>query len=262
MKEYVLKEANHVLRYYDMPGKDIPIVFIHGLGCTCSFDYPDVVTQQCLSNHRRILIDLLGAGYSDKPDDFSYTVEEHAKYIQEFIEYLNLKSFILFGHSLGGSIAIELADKCRDKVKKIILTEANLDKSEEGSTSKSIANQNMENFIHAGYNTLLDYNKKNNGVWAASMASWIPKAAYLLSKSAVKGGNPSWRNTLYSLNCPRTYIFGENSLPNSDVQVLQNHGIHVEIVKNAGHSMALENPEGLALAIESGIKFEVESINM
>jgi len=77
----------------------------------------------------------------------------------------------------------------------------------------------------------------------------------MISKSAAVGGNPSWRSILYSLECPRTFIFGENSLPDSDMQVLTEHGIQIEIVKHAGHSMAWENPEGLASAINSGIQF-------
>lgn len=39
------------------------------------------------------------------------------------------------------------------------------------------------------------------------------------------------------------FIFGEKSLPDPDLQVLAEHGIQIEVVKNAGHSMAWENPE-------------------
>jgi len=39
-----------------------------------------------------------------------------------------------------------------------------------------------------------------------------------------------------------------------DVQVLAEHGIQIEIVKNASHSMAWENPEGLAYAISNAIR--------
>lgn len=69
------------------------------------------------------------------------------------------------------------------------------------------------------------------------------------------GGNPSWRSILYSLECPRTFIFGEKSLPDPDIQVLAEQGIQIEIVKDAGHSMAWENPEGLASAVSNGIQY-------
>lgn len=255
MKEYLINKTSYVMRYHDFPGEDMPILFIHGLGCAGSFDYPEVATQDSFKNHRCILVDLLGAGYSDKPKDFAYTVEDHAEYLLEFINYLNLGSFILFGHSLGGAVALALADKCRDRLHQIILSESNLDKSSEGSTSKYIADFDMSEFIGRGFNALLDDSRESgNWMWAASLSVWLPEAAYLISKSAAVGGDPSWRSILYSLECPRTFIFGENSLPDSDVQVLTNHGIQIEIVKQAGHSMAWENPEGLASSISKGIQ--------
>ena len=255
MKEYFIRKTGSVMRYQDFPGRDMPILFIHGLGCAGSFDYPEVAAQDALKNHRRILVDLLGAGYSDKPDDFGYTVEDHAEYLLEFLDRLNLGPLILFGHSLGGAIAISLADKCRDRLHRLILSESNLDKSPEGSTSKYIAGFNMQDFIDSGFSRLLnDSRKDGNGIWAASLSVWLPKAAYLLSKSAVAGGSPSWRSVLYSLKCPRTFLFGENSLPDPDVQILAEHGIQIEIVKQAGHSMAWENPEGLASAVSRGIQ--------
>jgi haloalkane dehalogenase len=88
MKGYYIEKAKSFLRYHDFPGNDIPIMFIHGLGCAGSFDYPEVAAQEALKNHRRILVDLLGAGYSDKPDDFTYTADDHAEYLAEFVRIL------------------------------------------------------------------------------------------------------------------------------------------------------------------------------
>lgn len=85
------------------------------------------------------------------------------------------------------------------------------------------------------------------------MSIWSPKAAYLVSKSLAEVEKPTWRETLYSLECPKTFIFGENSLPDPEMQVLSGRGFYIETVKRAGHSMAWENPEGLAEAIENAI---------
>lgn len=255
MKEYLINKNGYVMRYYDFPGKDMPILFIHGLGCAGSFDYPEVAAQDSLKNHRRIVVDLLGTGYSDKPLGFNYTVEEHARYLFDFVKSLNLGPFILFGHSLGGAVALTLADKCRDRLYQIILSESNLDKSSEGSTSKYIADFKMQDFVSRGFNMLVqDSREGGNRMWAASLSMWLPNSAYLISKSAVAGGNPSWRSILYSIKCPKTFIFGEKSLPDPEVQVLAEHGIQIEIVQHAGHSMAWENPEGLAFAISRGIQ--------
>lgn len=255
MKEYFSGKTHCILRYHDLPGEDIPILFIHGLGCAGSFDYPQVAAQKALRQHRRILIDLLGSGYSDKPDNFGYTVKEHAAYLAEFVASIGLESFILFGHSLGGAVALSLAAKCRERVRQIVLSESNLDKSSAGSTSKYIADFDMTEFVEKGFGQLIEESRADgNEMWAASLSLWSPKAAYLISKSAAAGEDPSWREILYSLECPRTFIFGENSLPDPDTRVLAAHGINIEIVKQAGHSMAWENPQGLAEAIKSGIQ--------
>ncbi len=258
MNEYFVKKANSMLRYHDFPGKEIPILFIHGLGCAGSFDYPQVASQEALRIHRCILVDLLGAGYSDKPDDFSYTVNDHAEYLAEFVASIGLESFVLFGHSLGGAVALSLATKCRKNIDRIILSEANLDKSIKGSTSKYISEFDLYDFQKIEFSKLVQNSRiSGNQMWAAALSLWSSKAAYLISKSAAKGEEPSWREILYSLDCPKTFIFGENSLPDPDMEILRAHHINIEIVDNAGHSMAWENPKGLAQAIDNGIFFDL-----
>ncbi|KOY83452.1 alpha/beta hydrolase [Lysinibacillus macroides] len=255
MKEYFIQKTNCMLRYNDFPGKDMPILFIHGLGCAGSFDYPEVAAQAALKNHRCVIVDLLGAGYSDKPANFPYTVNDHAEYLLDFLTAIGLESFILFGHSLGGAVALSLAAKCPERIHRIILSEANLDKSSAGSTSKYIADYEMSAFLQHGFHDLVQESyASGNHMWAASLSLWSPQATYLISQSAAKGNHPSWRELLYALDCPKTFIFGEHSLPDSDMQVLATHGIHIGLVPNAGHSMAWENPVGLANAIGDAIQ--------
>lgn len=253
MKEYTLKNTSFKIRYHDFPGSETAILFIHGLGCAGSFDYPNVASQPEVSNHRRILIDLLGAGYSDKPRDFTYTIQEHANYLLDFVNELKLDRFILFGHSLGGSVALTLAAMCEEKVSQLILTEANLD-SGGGFTTKVIASFEQSEFISTGFAEMIHENKVNsNELWAVCFSNWLPQAAYQASKSAVEGQTPSWREILYGLSCPKTFIFGEKNMSDPDVNILADHRIRIDKVKDAGHSMAWENPEDLARAIMTSI---------
>jgi pimeloyl-ACP methyl ester carboxylesterase len=60
---------------------------------------------------------------------------------------------------------------------------------------------------------------------------------------------PSWRNILYQLSIPRTYLFGEYSLPDEDSRILPEHGVEVAIVAQAGHGMMWDNPIGFAESI-------------
>jgi haloalkane dehalogenase len=92
-------------------------------------------------------------------------------------------------------------------------------------------------------------------MWASTLSVSSSTAISRISKSAVAGAEPSWREILYSLQCKRTFIFGEKSLPDYDQIELERHMINIEIVKSAGHSMAWENPKGLAEAIKKGILY-------
>lgn len=250
MNEYKINNFSACIRYHDLPGDEIPILFIHGLGCAGSFDYPQVAAQKTIVNHRRILVDLLGAGFSDRPKEFSYTVLDHALYLKEFLEDLKIKKFIIYGHSLGGAVAIELARLCTQKVHALILAESNLDPSEEGSYSKTFASYTEEDFIQEGFQKmLLQYKNGDNAIWVSSLAQWLPLAAYRISRNAVEGGRPSWRSILYDLAVNKSFIMGEYSLTEIDTNELMQHNIHIEVVNEAGHSMAWENPFGLAKAI-------------
>jgi pimeloyl-ACP methyl ester carboxylesterase len=253
MKEYLIKKSNSKIRYYDLGDDERPILFIHGLGCLSSFDYPKIAEMESLSKHRRIIVDLLGSGHSEKPNEFSYTINDHASYLKEFLEDLDLKDVILYGHSMGGSIAISLAAQCPERISNLIISEANLD-SGGGNYSKKIASYNEKDYVKRGHFEVIKENRENsNNIWADGLEKSYALAVNREAKSIVEGENPSWREKLYSLKIKRIFIFGENSLPHPDFDELKKHGIHIVIVKNAGHSMAWENPEGLSKAISNGI---------
>lgn len=251
MKEYTLRKKDYKIRYNDFYGRKTPIVFIHGLGCASSFDYVEIAMAEEFKEHRKILIDLLGAGYSDKPFEFDYNVKNHAKYLCEFLEDLKLEKIILFGHSLGGATAIELCSLCEEKIEKLILTEPNLDPATKGRTSWAVAQYTEENY-EKRIQKLVEYCASGkNTMWAATLLNWLPKAAYEISRDAVAIRKQSWRNMLYSFNIPKYFIFGENTLPDDDFYELPKHNVEVKVVEEAGHSMAWENPKGLVKAIAS-----------
>lgn len=249
MKQFIVKTCKAAVRYLDLPGAEPAVVLIHGLGCASSFEYPVVMSQAPLQGRRAILIDLLGAGYSDKPLDFGYAVEEHAAYLNDLLHELKLEEIILFGHSLGGAVAICLAGLLGDRLRQLILTESNLDPSSGRALSRKIGTQSFDDFTSHGYIDLLTKAQKRNPLWGATFAHWLPEAAWRISCSAVRGGTPSWRQQLYDLKKPKAYLFGELSLPSPDVEALRANGVRVEIIPNAGHSMALENPAALAETI-------------
>ena len=249
MREFYSKIANANLRYHDLPGKGIPLLFIHGLGCASSCDYPRVSLTHPLRGRHSILIDLLGSGFSDKPEKFGYSVSDHATIIAEFIAKSKFSKVHLFGHSMGGSIAIEVATKCRKSIRSIIVSEPNLD-SGGGAFSRPIAEQSETEFIDHGHRAAIESaHKQGIHLWPSSLSIAFPAAIHREAVSLVKGASPSWRDQLIKLPMPKTILFGARSLPDPDTARLPKSGVIVRIVHQAGHSMALENPVGLARCI-------------
>jgi len=67
---------------------------------------------------------LPGFGYSDKPLDADYTIDAYADFIIQFMDKLQIKRAVLFGHSLGGGIALLTGLKYPSRVQSLILHDA------------------------------------------------------------------------------------------------------------------------------------------
>ncbi|MCE1188310.1 MAG: alpha/beta hydrolase [Ignavibacteria bacterium] len=246
MKSYQITQSNCTMRYHDFPGSKATLLFIHGLGCTASLDYPGVASMKAITGFRRLLPDLLGSGYSDKPENFDYSIAGHAEYLKDFCKSLGLENIVVYGHSMGGAIAVKLASIYTEKVIGMIVSEANLD-SGGGFFSRRIAEFSEAEYEKSGHMQVISENiKRGNELWGTSMKMCSALAVHREARSLVQGEMPQWRELLYQLSMPKFFIFGRNSLPDPDENELPKHGVPVCIVENAGHSMAWENPEGLA----------------
>jgi pimeloyl-ACP methyl ester carboxylesterase len=237
MHAFSLTSPRALLRYHDFPGDGVPLLFVHGLGCAASCDYPRVAADPALAGRRRLLVDLLGAGFSDRPESFAYTVEAHRQTLVEWIDGLALDTVDVFGHSAGGAVAIVLAARS-PRVRKLALSEPNLDPGG-GFFSRQIAGQPEAAFIREGHAAMVRHQAlSGDAIWAGSLAAASPAAVHRLATSLVRGSDPSWRQQLLALSIPRTVLYGQRSLPDPDAESLAAAGLAVRIVPNAGHSMA------------------------
>jgi pimeloyl-ACP methyl ester carboxylesterase len=57
MNSFYSQQAGCTVRWHDLPGSGDPVVFIHGLGCASSYEYPRVVRDPLFGARRAILID-------------------------------------------------------------------------------------------------------------------------------------------------------------------------------------------------------------
>lgn len=243
MQNFFSATAQCRVRYLDLPGGGVPLLFIHGLGCASSYDYPRVVSDPAWSSRRSILIDLPGSGYSDRPQSYGYSTREQASVVADLVEHLGLNRFFIYGHSMGGSIAIEVAAAMPGKIAGLMVSEPNF-RAGGGVYSRMIAAQTEDEFVAHGYQKAIAANAENP--WSGSLQNSDPSAVWRAAVSLVSGIEPDWYQLFAQLKIPKTLIFGELSLPDEDFTAFQQVGVTTAIVPSAGHAMSWENPAGLA----------------
>lgn len=117
----VLKVKDQYFAYRDVgPQNDqTPVILLNHWGAVLDNFDPRIV-DNISKAHRVIAIDYRGIGASS--GNAPLTVSEMAEDITSFIRKMGLEKVILFGFSLGGFIAQDIALKSPELVKKLILT--------------------------------------------------------------------------------------------------------------------------------------------
>jgi len=99
------------------PRSGSPIVLIHCF--TCAINYWDGMIPLLAREHRVIAVDLLGHGGSEKPGS-GYSVPNQANVIAEVLAKLDVRRAEVVGHSLGGPVAIALAEQSPQLVSSLV----------------------------------------------------------------------------------------------------------------------------------------------
>jgi len=108
-------ERDGVSMHFIDEGEGIPVVLCHG-NPDWSFLYRDIV-KELSSECRLIAYDLPGFGFSDTPQNFGFTPQEHAEWISALIlEHLKLEKFIIVVQDWGGPTGLWVATNSPDRV--------------------------------------------------------------------------------------------------------------------------------------------------
>lgn len=104
-------------------GEGPVVVFLHGSGPGASGhsnfkgNYPALVA----AGYRCIVPDLVGFGFSDKPDDVDYPLAFFVECVKQTLDAAGVERCSVVGNSLGGAVAIGLALAHPDCVEGLIL---------------------------------------------------------------------------------------------------------------------------------------------
>jgi len=107
--------------HYVDEGEGQPILFLHG-NPTSSYLWRNVIPF-VTDGYRAIAVDLIGMGKSDKPD-LEYTYQDHKRYLDAFIEALDLRDITFVIHDWGSVLGFDYAVEHGDNVVGIAFMES------------------------------------------------------------------------------------------------------------------------------------------
>lgn len=114
----VLKKSNSNLNFIESGKGDIALVFLHYFGGS-SNTWSQVINELNGEFHC-IAIDLQGFGGSQSTGN-QLSVSDNAQSVADVIKTLQLKKYVLIGHSMGGKIALSLASLQPFGLEKLVL---------------------------------------------------------------------------------------------------------------------------------------------
>jgi pimeloyl-ACP methyl ester carboxylesterase len=110
--------VNGLKMYYEIHGKGDPVVLLHGAFMTITNNWTEMIAE--LSKTRQVIaVEMQGHGRTaDIKRDFSY--ENLADDIAALLDYLKIKQADVLGYSMGGGVAMQLAIRHPERVRKVV----------------------------------------------------------------------------------------------------------------------------------------------
>lgn len=221
------------MAYTDSGGTGCTLLFLHGTGCD-SEDWMSVI-DFLPSDQRNITIDFRGHGKSSVPSD-PFTLEDLATDVIHLIDTINPQRVVLVGHSLGGMVAISVAQRC-PLVSGLVLLEGWTSLSSAGSAFDSgrfygsLAEVQIADIQHKSKETRSRFHPD---VWNRFWTTVREFDGYSYIENA---------------SIPNYEVFGEmgkNEFTEQQLRIPPNPKIQIMWLPNAGHYLPQECPAAVA----------------
>jgi pimeloyl-ACP methyl ester carboxylesterase len=231
--------------FYHREGKKLTLVFIHGLG-----DWKETHKKASeyseLADYGILIADQIGYGDSSHPDGFNYTMKEQAEKLLKLINKLGISDIVLVPHSMGGPVAVELAEMIGNRVKGIVYAEGNVDFNDCFGSNWIISNHTYDEWMGERFNAILEGYKQNpaQAKYAVSFGKAGPVAIYRSSEDLVAvSKKDDIRDRLVALDVPVLAVFGEKNKGKFTSEAKMGEVFPLVFIPDAEHSMMVDNPD-------------------
>jgi len=233
---------------YTDSGKGTAIVFLHGFLENKEMwqDYITLFSEK----YRVITIDLLGHGESDSLG-YVHEMEENANAVNEVLEHLQIEKPIVTGHSMGGYVALALAELYPAKIQKLVLLNST---SKEDSAEKKLnrtraikaVKQNYVNFVSLSIANLFSESNR------VRLAGEIEKVKEQALKTPLQGIVASLEGM--KIRKDREFVLKENIFP-----VLLILGKQDPVLNYEENSNQIKNTTAELVSFEDGHMSHIEN---
>jgi pimeloyl-ACP methyl ester carboxylesterase len=193
-----------------------------------------------------LTFDLPGFGDSDRPKDFSYTMQDQAEICKALLDTLKPEKVHIVAHSMGGAIGLLLAENTKDKKASFINIEGNLISEDSGLLSRKPIRVSFEEFEKKVFNELKYFIGRSRDRSSQLWLRWYEKSDILAyhrsSRSLVEWSDSgNLLNKFEELSVNKVYVYGEK---NSRLKVLDTlQKIRKISISKSGHFPMIDNPE-------------------
>jgi pimeloyl-ACP methyl ester carboxylesterase len=258
--------------FYKLKGNGPSVVFLHGfLEDHSIWDY---FVKKLSANYQVLAVDLPGSGKSSVFDTI-HTMEFMAETVNLILEKEKITEYILVGHSMGGYVALELAEKYPEKLNGIVLfhSHASAD-DEQGKINRNrtieVVKKNHKDFINSFIPLL--FAEKNLQLYSKEIANLQEIASKTSAEGIIAslGGMRDRKDRtamLAQLDEPVFFILGKNDsriqIDKTVAQISIPKNCEALILDGVGHMGFIEAHETTFLALEHFIErdFYLHTLN-
>ena len=229
-------------------GDGLPLLLVHGLGDS-GVHFEEFAATAGLRGRRQLIPDLPGYGKSCHPQSAS-SLQSVARHLGDWLLGRGERQVIVVGHSMGGVLALMLAELFPDLVAAVLDIEGN--KSPGDCTySRRISNTSAAEFQEHGRTPMLDNIYRSGvedlahrgyyaGLRLCDVAVLHRHATELVALSAAC----DLAARLAALNCPKHYITGlPRGAPVESLELAKAAGVITTQVSGSGHWPFVDQPD-------------------
>lgn len=247
--------------YYKVEGQGSAVILLHGfLETTAMWD--DIVPILSES-HKVIVIDLLGHGKSDCIG-YVHTMEAMADAVVAVLEHLEIDKGTFIGHSMGGYVALALAEKKPELFEGLCLMNSTFEADDKErkqlrTRSSKLAQGNFTNLVRMSFTNLFApesrerYTKEFEEALAIALTT--PVQGYIAAQEGMKL-RPNRFNTFKNLDCKKGMIIGaKDSIVDGKKLLAHIEGTNIDFVEfSGGHMSHIENKSELSYFLKRFIE--------